>query len=672
MFHKIFFTIVLYFHFLPTQIYASEAPPRVPERAWVDITGTQIHLRFEWVGAKPVFSKASAVEFEVIILTDTPKCFAQPGGGGRDGNIRFARNNFPASNDLPWGYTDVWNYWAPPKEERVAEMEKHCGEISDHCKDGLNWSSVVDKDANFAVGTRNPHNFEANTEYWFRYPLEQRFFNPECLTRENGLAWVQINMAVFPDKCTLCSEEKQTCPHLIGLQVEIKVDLYVAEPEIWTEQCPEIDTDPVYRVPLIKRLCVNRKNVADGLYPFAPNAYMSGGGECFDKDGDGYFALNYTADDIPRAMYGHRVGDCNDDPGDPMAEHIQNQNYMPELMICRYENCENGLDDDDDGDVDCYDSDCFESSECNCISGDPCCSVVSGNKYYCGQDDEMYNGNFDELYLCVDGVSTVPPAGYPGIGMCYYGCSVNNLGSDAYCLEETCTPICNPGNSQCSGNNVEVCASDYCSFVYDHTCDIDENCINGICILQNNPDPAPVISHVICGSYQRGDTTTCTIYGSNFVAGGSTFIADMENRQILSFSSIQIQVRGTWACVNDLGAKQVSHLNPDGQRDDKYNLITIVMGELQITAEWPGDLHEGDSGFQVGFNGCNFGQNSVVYVEGVQLTNIHLQAPDQVLATGAVVAESDGTSGDKCVAKYSGATSSFDKKCCYDCITILP
>jgi len=345
------------------------------------------------------------------------------------------------------------------------------------------------------------------------------------------------------------------------------------------------------------------------------------------------------------------------------------QSGVSTVTKCQESLCSDEQDNDWDGLIDCEDPDCSDTPACISTNTDPCHAVTSGNGYYCGQDDEIYNGNFDELYLCVDGVSTVPPAGYPETGFCPYGCFIADPGADAYCLEETCTPICNPGEIRCNGDNIEVCATDQCSFVYSHTCNTNENCINGACILQNAS--APVISHVNCNTYERGDIATCTIYGSNFVAGGNTYIEDMENRQILSLSSNQIQIRGTWACVNDLGTKQVSHLNPDGQRDDKYNLLTTVMGELQITAEWPGYVHEGDSGFQVGFNGCNFGQNPVVYVEGVQLTNIHLQAPDQVLATGTVVAESDGTSGDKCVAKYSGATSSFDKKCCYNCITIL-
>ena len=121
----------------------------------------------------------------------------------------------------------------------------------------------------------------------------------------------------------------------------------------------------------------------------------------------------------------------------------------------------------------------------------------------------MYQANTNELYFCVNGISSIPSVGEPAVGPCPNGCFENIPTDDAYCIPDGCTPICNPGNSQC---NVEVCADDYCSFEYDHTCDIDEVCTNGVCVLQNNPDPAPNISSVNCGSYQRGDITTCTIY----------------------------------------------------------------------------------------------------------------------------------------------------------------
>lgn len=327
--------------------------------------------------------------------------------------------------------------------------------------------------------------------------------------------------------------------------------------------------------------------------------------------------------------------------------------------------CDNQQDNDWDGLVDCEDPDCSESSACNCISGDPCCSVVSGNGYYCGSDDELdnYSGNSNNLLFCVNGVTMT-------VESCLNGCEENVPEDDAYCILDGCTPICNPGNSQCNGNNVEICSDDQCSFVYDHSCGTNETCINGVCIA--NGAPAPIINSVSCTTYERGDIATCTIYGSNFVAGGGTYIEDMENRQILSLSSNQVVVRGLWHCMNLLGYKQVSHLNPDGQRDDTYSMVETVMGELQITGTWPEYVHEGDSNFTVGANGCNLGATPVLYVEGVQVDNVFMQSEGEVNGTGTVVAESDGTSGDICVAQYSGAPIGFAKKCCYDCITILP
>jgi hypothetical protein len=591
MLRQIMFVVSVYFC-LP--YYSVRAKPRVPEHAEIRVTDKYIYFRFQWEGTKPDFSQASAVEFEVTI---NPKCFAQPFYGGRDNYIKFAQNNFPASNGLKDGYTDVWNYWAPSSPYiRIAEMEKHCGSISQWCKTGLEWSSIVDKDlGNFAVGTRNPDKFLAGEPYWFKYPLETAT-KWGCSASENAGGWIRINMAVFPDKCTLCSKEEQTCPHLIGLQTPV--------PWGGIEQCPEIDTDPIDRQVMIKRLCAWRHGYDDEMYYFVPGQYVEDGGSCDDRDGDGYFALNYSSEtDLPRAMYGHRVGDCEDNPNNQMATEIQDENYDPSTGTCFIAselNCNDGLDDDADGDIDCNDYDC---------TLDPHCLI-------------------------------------------------------------TCTPICNPGNSQCNGNNVEVCSDDQCSFVYDHSCGIDEACINGACIT--NGALAPVINTVSCNTYQRGDIATCTIYGSNFVAGGDTYIEDMENRQILSLSSNQVVVHGLWHCMNPLGYKQVSHRNPDNQRDDTYFMVEIVMGELQITGTWPEYVHEGDSNFTVGADGCNFGSTPVVYVEGVQVSNVSLQSEGEVNGTGTVVAESDGTSGDICIAQYSGASIGFAKKCCYDCITILP
>ncbi len=559
---------------------------RVPEIAFIEITNDKIWFQFEWIGEDPAFEPDEAVEFEVIIVTDNPKCFAQP-PTGRDDDFRRIPNNFPASHDLTWGYTDVWNYWEPPRSERISEIEKYCGSIGAGCAAGLWTVPIADDHANFAVGTINPHLFRAGPRYWFFYPL-QSVNRPECQDRENRLAWVQINMTTFPNTCSLC-QNPTNCVHLIGLETSYGI------------KCPEITDETRVRKSLIKRLCVNGDNTTDGSYTFSPDPDIAGGGACYDDDEDTYFALQRVNSPSPLPMFGHRVGDCNDDPDDPAAASIHNEFYDSEAGICHpgtEDNCTNEVDDDFDGLTDCHDPDC--ALDPDCIIG--------------------------------------------------------------------CTPICMIGDTQCGGNTVERCAQNECEFEYWYSCNANEICVNGSCILQT--DPAPVISNVSCDTYFRGEQATCTIQGNNFQAGGNTYIEDLENRNIISLNSTQIVVEGLWDCINPLGFKQVSHVNPDSQRDDTYNLVETIMGELMIFSYYQTSVNLSDTNIPMGFVGCNFGPTPSLWTEGISLSNQQMLAEDHVRAYGTIT-NAPGTY-DRCIAKYPGATSSFDKKCEYNSLTILP
>lgn len=339
-----------------------------------------------------------------------------------------------------------------------------------------------------------------------------------------------------------------------------------------------------------------------------------------------------------------------------------------EPLSC-YEVCNNNLDDDYDGLTDCDDPDCSNTAYCGTLIDpplDPCATTTSGNGYYCGSDDELYNyhGNYDALVYCQNGATI-------SVDFCENGCVENNPTLDAYCLPSACTPVCSPGQTRCSGNNVEICSSDQCSFVYDHTCG-SQTCVNGSCITQ--ADPPPNITSVSCTSYQRGDSATCTIYGSNFNCGisSNTFIAGLFGGHV-PCSSTQITISGTWDCIEPLGLKQVSHKNPDNQRDDTYNLVNLQMGELQIADVWQDYVHEGAIGVEMGANGCNFGQNVVFYAGFIEVgQSAYLSAENQVLATGNVLGTTANSPVDVCVAKYPNATDPFDKKCWYNYIQINP
>jgi len=611
------------------------AAPRPPDVMKISIsrepnpTGFRgIKTFFQWLGEAPAFDSNQAVEFEVIVITDKPKCFGQP-PGGKDNNTSHAQSN------LPDNYTDVWNfYWPSDANEVIDDLRANCGPISGWCKFGieLNNQNMSDEHANFAVGSRRPELIKVNKTYYLRYPLELPD-DPECHEYDNGLAWVQINMTVIPNTCTSVCGSKRTCPHLLGAP---KCD----ETKIFREEVPEGEECRS----IIKRLCAPVIEYTFSPYDIGFSDVTCGGGEegggaCIDEDQDGYFALfqNSSGNWIP--MFGSHTGDCEDDPGNPNASNIDNSNYNPATGICT-----------------------------TLVDPplDPCGATTSGNGYYCGSNSELldYQGNPDDLVLCEEG-NTV------SVQSCALECVPMPSGQNDEC-EQACTPVCSTGETRCSGNNVEICAPDRCSFSYDHTCGSNQTCLNGQCITQS--DPPPTINSVSCTDTMRGESATCTIYGNNFDCGGdaNTYIAGFFSGNV-PCTSTQIVISGTWICNQQLGPKQVSHRNPDNRRDDTYNLVELLMGELQITSVWQQTVHQGDTGVDMGANGCNFGQEVVFYTGGIDPGNtVHLQSEDQVLATGNVVGTVNDSPTDVCIAKFPNATDTFDKKCWYGYIDILP
>lgn len=335
---------------------------------------------------------------------------------------------------------------------------------------------------------------------------------------------------------------------------------------------------------------------------------------------------------------------------------------------CKESKCSDGRDNDKDGLIDCNDPDCLDSPDCQIIIVDPCASVLSGNGYYCGNNEELtnYSGNDDDLIYCYEGTTA-------SVEYCENGCQLNNPGENDECVVESCLPICSSGQTQCNGNNVEICSLDRCSFTFDYSCGSGQTCVNGSCIAVTAP--APVINSVSCNSYYRGITNvTCAIYGNNFNCGtgSNTFIGGYYNGPAQSCTLTQLVVSLNWSCLGPVGFVQVSHRNPDNQRADRFDVLEVLMGELIITDAWQDVVHEGATNVPMGANGCNFGPNVVFHVGGVQLGNVHLQAEDQVLATGTVVGSTADSPADVCVAKYPNATPGFDKKCFYNYVSIVP
>ena len=337
------------------------------------------------------------------------------------------------------------------------------------------------------------------------------------------------------------------------------------------------------------------------------------------------------------------------------------------LTQCEETECSDEQDNDKDGFTDCDDPDCVNSLYCDPLF-DPCSSVTSGNGYYCGDNPELvnYSGSDDDLVYCFEGAIS-------SVEYCEEGCQSNFPGENDECIDTSCTPICSFGQTQCNGNDVEVCSANLCSFTFDHSCSSGQICSNGICVTSTAP--APVINSVSCTSYLRGVTNiTCTIYGSNFDcgSGSNTFIGGYYSGPAQSCTSTQLVVSLDWNCIGPIGLVQVSHRNPDNQRDDKFNVLEVLMGELIIDVAWQSTVHEGANNVPMGANGCNFGQNVVFWVDGILLSNVHLQAEDQVRATGMVVGSVADSPVDICIAKYSNAQIGFDKKCLLGYVTIIP
>jgi hypothetical protein len=176
----------------------------------------------------------------------------------------------------------------------------------------------------------------------------------------------------------------------------------------------------------------------------------------------------------------------------------------------------------------------------------------------------------------------------------------------------------------------------------------------------------PVAGTASCTSYKRGEATTCTLNGSGFVAGGVLWIGACTGYVTpTSVTSTKITAKLTWACNCELMNIQASYKNPDGKKADWSSIGSTVMGKTIVTEHWPTSVKKGTT-LEYGFNGCNLGL--AVWIGCVELSNIRLQAQDQVLATGKAVCT--GSNG-KAVKKYKDAIGD-DAWSCNACMTVNP
>ena len=163
-------------------------------------------------------------------------------------------------------------------------------------------SGGIDDDlvASFAVGTWSPDEFVAGTRYTMSYPLEIPSTAPNgTLCDQDSDAWgfVQVEMAVIPDTCTLPLGFVETCPELLGYSG-------------CNEANPEGD-----HYTWLQRLCAPTDS-----FVFVPGEHADNDNDaaCEDYDNDEYFSA-YTGDRV----FGSRVGDCDDaDPADHPPDSV--------------------------------------------------------------------------------------------------------------------------------------------------------------------------------------------------------------------------------------------------------------------------------------------------------------------------------------------------------------
>ncbi len=315
---------------------------------------------------------------------------------------------------------------------------------------------------------------------------------------------------------------------------------------------------------------------------------------------------------------------------------------------------------------------CQGNSVASCVQKDGCWTW--GTPTSCAWDEVCSDGN------CVNKCSQVT-------------CDDGNPCTNDSCANGQCSFLPNSGQSCSDGNSCtvgDVCQAGSCQPGGPKNCDdgnacTTDSCSAGSCKHSNVPDgtacatskvckagtcvtDGPVAGTASCTSYKRGESTTCTLNGSGFVSGGTLWISGCvgypANKTV---TATKITTTFTWPCNCELMTAPASYKNPDGKKADWTSLGKTVMGKTYVTEHWPAQAKKGST-MEYGFNGCNL--TTTVWIGGVQLSNIKLQAQDQVLATGKVIGSpGDAGVGEKCAKKAPGATGD-DAWCCTNCFKI--
>lgn len=271
------------------------------------------------------------------------------------------------------------------------------------------------------------------------------------------------------------------------------------------------------------------------------------------------------------------------------------------------------------------------------------------------------------------------------------------------CVPETCSSLgkeCGSWSDQCNGtlncgdcdgnencqNGRCICSPDTCADLgyecgnWPNGCDGTLNCggcgrdqfcnNNGTC--EDEEVPLPEGTTATCDSYERGTSTTCYLNGRNFNRndrGGNAWIDCFEIDNWEVDSTTRIVLEGTWVCNCELGEKDGEYVDSEGNRAYwRDGDIRTVLGPIAVTEWWPRSAREGARNIDMGFNGCNFGDNPVLFLGGVRTSSQWLENEDQALGRGDV--EAGPGRRQVCVAKYPNAREGRDKWCCQSCFEI--
>jgi hypothetical protein len=254
------------------------------------------------------------------------------------------------------------------------------------------------------------------------------------------------------------------------------------------------------------------------------------------------------------------------------------------------------------------------------------------------------------------------------------GATCESLGYDGGSLACDDT-TCSFDESGCTSTSTEDCTNgidDDGDGLAD--CDDTADCIG-------NTACTPTLTSTTCDTYERGAAATCVTSGSNFVSGGSFYIACLSGPSSTVDSDTQITTTGTWNCSCALGTEDTAYRHPGGTSSCGTSTKvcgtvaqSTVEGDVSLDSVTPSSV-AGGSSHTFTFAGCNLCDSSgttYTHISNINLSSVTCTDPsvaDEVTATGSV--QSSTGVKDCAVARSTGLScSDGGKDCVTSCVTI--